>query len=116
MTWWIADNIRAILAPDGVLVFEVSYLGDVYEDILFDTIYHEHLAYHSGGPLQQFFAAKGLDLFSVSRVPSHGGSIRGMVQIAGGPWRPDGSVETLIAHERALGIDCAETWSNYGGK
>ena len=112
----IADNIRAILAPDGVFVFEVSYLGDVYEDILFDTIYHEHVAYHSVGPLQQFFAANGLDLFSVSRVPSHGGSIRGMVQIAGGPWRPDESVETLIAHERALGIDRAETWSNYGEK
>ena len=112
----IADNIRALLAPDGVFVFEVSYLGDVYEDILFDTIYHEHVAYHSVGPLKKFFAAYGLDLFSVSRVSSHGGSIRGLVQISGGPWRTDESVETLIAHERAMKIDRAETWSNYGEK
>lgn len=112
----IADNIRALLAPDGVFVFEVSYLGDVYEDILFDTIYHEHVAYHSVGPLKQFFAAYGLDLFSVCRVSSHGGSIRGLVQIAGGPWRSDESVEALIAHEQALKIDRAETWSNYGEK
>ena len=112
----MVDNIRAILAPDGVFVFEVSYLGDVYEDILFDTIYHEHVAYHSVGPLQKFFSAHGLDLFKVSRVASHGGSIRGMVQITGGPWRPDGSVEGLIAHERALKIDRAETWCNYGEK
>ena len=35
------------------------------------------------------------------RVSSHGGNIRGLVQISGGPWRTDESVETLIAHERA---------------
>ncbi|MEK7244962.1 MAG: methyltransferase domain-containing protein, partial [Pseudomonadota bacterium] len=46
----IADGVRDLLGPDGVFVFEVSYLVDVYENTLFDTIYHEHLAYHSVAP------------------------------------------------------------------
>ena len=52
----IVDGIRNLLTPEGVFVFEVSYLLDVFEKTLFDTIYHEHLAYHSVSPLQQFFA------------------------------------------------------------
>jgi SAM-dependent methyltransferase len=42
-----AQGVRTLLAPEGVFVFEVSYLVDVVEKLLFDTIYHEHLAYHA---------------------------------------------------------------------
>ncbi len=41
------NGVRRLLAPDGVFVFEVSYLGAVLENTLFDTIYHEHLDYHA---------------------------------------------------------------------
>ena len=41
--------------PNGLFIFEVSYLVDVYEKSLFDTIYHEHLSYHSVTPLVKFF-------------------------------------------------------------
>ena len=59
----VADGVRTLLADDGVFVFEVSYLVDVFEKTLFDTIYHEHLAYHSVRPLIPFFdAALGMEL------------------------------------------------------
>jgi len=112
----IAAAVRTLLAGDGVFVFEVSYLADVFQKTLFDTIYHEHLAYHSVQPLQRFFVERGLELFSVQRVPSQGGSIRAAVQLAGGPHRPDGSVDALIRQERDSKIDKAETWTGYGAK
>ena len=52
------DNLNAVfsdaynlLNEDGVLIFEVSYLLSVIQNNLFDTIYHEHLDYHSVAPL-----------------------------------------------------------------
>ena len=39
----VMRGVAKLLAPDGVFVFEVSYLMDVLEKTLFDTIYHEHL-------------------------------------------------------------------------
>ena len=105
----IVTGIGDLLAADGVFVFEVSYLVDVYENTLFDTIYHEHLAYHSVKPLLRFFAANGLKLFAAERVGSHGGSLRGFVGHADGPWDEDGSVAGLIRHEQTLGLDKAET-------
>ncbi len=105
----IVIGIADLLATDGVFVFEVSYLVDVYEQTLFDTIYHEHLAYHSVKPLQRFFAATGLRLFAAERVGSHGGSLRGFVGHADGPWQDDGSVAALVEKEQTLGLDKAET-------
>jgi SAM-dependent methyltransferase len=109
----IADGIRNLLAPNGVFAFEVSYLGDVVRDTLFDTIYHEHLAYHSVKPLKRFFSDRGLQLFSVENVASHGGSIRGMVALAAGVHSPDGSVDAMITKEKKSGLDCIETFKAF---
>jgi SAM-dependent methyltransferase len=105
----IADGVASLLAPDGVFVFEVSYLLDVYEKTLFDTIYHEHLAYHSIKPLVPFFRRHGLKLASATRVDSHGGSLRGIAALADSTVAEDGSVAELIAAETAAGLDRAET-------
>ena len=109
----IADGIRALLADDGVFVFEVSYLLDVLEKTLFDTIYHEHLSYHSVAPLKRFFEARGLHLFDAARVEAHGGSLRGFVQWAGGPHEETPAVAGLIATERAAGLDRAATFEGF---
>jgi len=112
----IVEGVRTLLDPGGVFVFEVSYLADVIESTLFDTIYHEHLAYHSIKPLNPFFTASGMELFAAKRVPTHGGSIRGMAQVSGGPHPADGSVRDLIAMEERLGLDKAETYRDFAGR
>jgi len=112
----IAVGIADLLKPDGVFTFEVSYLVDVFQDVLFDTIYHEHMAYHAVGPLQRFFKRADLELFSVARVSSHGGSLRGYVQKAGGPHTFDGTVDKLINIERQLGLDQPATLRKFGNR
>jgi SAM-dependent methyltransferase len=106
----VARGVRDLLADDGLFAFEVSYLVDVTEKTLFDTIYHEHLAYHSVQPLIRFLDANGLELIEALRVDSHGGSLRGVAQLKGGS-RPVGqSVADAVALERSLGLDRAETF------
>jgi SAM-dependent methyltransferase len=107
------DCVRDLLSPDGVYIFEVSYAADVHAHVLFDTIYHEHLSYHTVTPLIRFFAAHGLDLFSARRVPTHGGSLRGFVQRSGGPHTADGSVAALSADEHARKLDVVEGWTAF---
>ena len=101
----MVDGIRNLLAPDGVFVFEVIYLLDLVQRFTFDTIYHEHLCQHSVKPMQSFFQRHGLQLFDVKRIPTKGGSIRGFVQLAGGPRPVSNSVSELIALEKQVGLD-----------
>ena len=109
----IADGVRELLASDGVFVFEVSYLLDVIEKTLFDTVYHEHLCYHAVAPLAAFFARHGLELFDAQRIATKGGSLRGFAQRAGGPRRVSSMVGELIALERSRGLDRAETFHGF---
>lgn len=110
----IVEGIRTLLVPDGVFVFEVSYLVDVFEKTLFDTIYHEHLDYHSVKPLVPFFKRLGMELIEAARIGSHGGSLRGVAQLAGGPHLAGKSVAAAIAGEERLGLDRAETFRQFG--
>ncbi len=103
------QGIRELLSGDGVFVFEVSYLVDVVEKVLFDTIYHEHLCYHSVKPLKLYFERQGMELIDTKRVPSHGGSLRAMAQLAGGARKVSASVAQIISLEEEVALQQPET-------
>jgi SAM-dependent methyltransferase len=69
-------GVRNLLSLTGIFSFEVSYFGDVCDKTLFDTIYHEHTSYHTLTPLVKFLSNHGLEIGSVERIDTHGGSIR----------------------------------------
>jgi len=113
------DVVRGVahwLGDDGVFVLEVGYFVDVYSQLFFDTIYHEHLDYHTVGPFEHLFARCGMELISVQRIEPQGGSIRVMAQKAGGRFRSDGSAPELVALERRLGLDQPATFVTFGQK
>ena len=112
----VVQGVRHLLADDGVFVFEVSYLLDVFEKTLFDTVYHEHLAYHAVKPLIPFFAANGMELIEAWRVDSHGGSLRGVAQVAGGPHGLGASVGEALAREEELGLQTAAAFHAFAGR
>src|SRR6185369_7147486 len=101
------------LADDGLFVMEVGYLVDVYQNLWFDTIYHEHLDFHSVEPLVGFFRSCGFEAISVKRTSQQGGSIRMIAQKIGGPFRPDGTIDELVQLERSIGLDKAETFRDF---
>ena len=70
------QGVKNILKSDGVFVFEVSYLLDVINKLTFDTIYHEHMSYHSLKPLIKFAEKNGLQVFDFDLIEAQGGSIR----------------------------------------
>jgi SAM-dependent methyltransferase len=73
-------GISRLLAPDGVFEFEVNYIIDIFDQFLFDTIYHEHLCYHSVTSLERFFDRYDMVITEIERSRSKGGSIRCIVQ------------------------------------
>jgi SAM-dependent methyltransferase len=109
----IAEGVAHLLAPEGLFVFEVSYLLDVFEKTLFDTIYHEHLSYHTVKPLVGFFERHGLELVDVLRVDSHGGSLRGLVKRRGARRPRQSTVDTLMAEEAGLGLHGPEAYQRF---
>lgn len=109
----IAAGVQQLLAPGGIFIFEVSYLVDIVDRLLFDTVYHEHLCYHSVKPLDRFLAHHDMQLIEVQRLPSKGGSIRCIAQLAGGPRPVHPSVPELLALEAAKRMDQLATFKQF---
>jgi SAM-dependent methyltransferase len=109
----VVAGIRSVLKPTGAFVFEVSYLKDVYEKTLFDTIYHEHLDYHAVRPLVRFFHENGMELIAAQSIDAHGGSLRGTAALS----RPvETSVAESVREEARLGLDRPETYRKFADK
>ncbi len=105
--------IRKLLHDNGIFVFEVSYLLDVYKKTLFDTIYHEHLSYHAAKPLVQFFESLNMNLFDIERVNTHGGSIRCFVQKHTGKKKTKMSVKNIVRNENRNKIFTLSTFHDF---
>jgi SAM-dependent methyltransferase len=110
------EGIRNLLAPDGVFVFETSYLLDVIEKMLIETVFHEHLSYFAVKPLNAFFRRLGMQLIDIQRVPTKGGSIRGTVQLASGRRAVSPSVDDLIEAETKAGLYRPEQFKVFWAK
>lgn len=105
----VIEGVRELLADDGVFVMEVGYFVDVFQNGWFDTIYHEHVDYHTVAPLIGFFSRHGLQLIAVERIAPQGGSIRVIVQKQGGRRQLEASVAELVELEAGVGLHAATT-------
>jgi 2-polyprenyl-3-methyl-5-hydroxy-6-metoxy-1,4-benzoquinol methylase len=71
-----AKAIASILSPDGVWVFEQSYLPAMLRQNSYDTICHEHLEYYSLTAIQYIVQQAGMKIVDASQNEVNGGSIR----------------------------------------
>jgi SAM-dependent methyltransferase len=101
----VVDGIRLLLADDGGFVFEISYIVDMIDNMVFDTIYHEHVSHHALIPLETFLNRHDMALFHVARTGTKGGSIRAFAQPKSTGKRPrSAELSALIAEEERRGI------------
>lgn len=107
----VLGGVKALLAPDGLFVIEVQYLGDLLRDGLFDMIYFEHVDYHAVSPLVPFFLSHGLQLVDVEHVGTHGGSIRCYVSHEHGEGDPQTSnIDKFCRSESESGLLTVRPW------
>lgn len=72
----LCRGVKSLLRPEGVFVLEAPYLIDMFENLAYDTIYHEHLGFLAVRPLQKLFAKYDLEAFDVKIVLAQGRSLR----------------------------------------
>jgi SAM-dependent methyltransferase len=101
----VVKGIRLVLADDGAFVFEVSYIVDMIDNMVFDTIYHEHVSHHALIPLETFLNKHDMTLFHVARTGTKGGSIRAFAQPKStGKRSRSAELSQLFAEEERRGI------------
>jgi len=102
-----------LLKPTGIAIFEFAYALDMIEHCEFDTIYHEHLFYHTLHGLTPLFERHGLYLNDVERLPIHGGSLR--LTVSRTPRRST-ELNALFAHEAERGVDNVSFYNGFAAR
>ena len=69
-------QIKNHLAPEGLWVFEMSYMPSMLKMNSYDTICHEHLEYYSAAVLEYILRKCGMKMIRVALNDVNGGSIR----------------------------------------
>jgi dTDP-4-dehydrorhamnose reductase/SAM-dependent methyltransferase len=72
----VFETIYKLLDENGTFVMEVGYFYKVFINNCFDTIYHEHIDYHTCTAIQKFASQNNLLLYKVQENNIQGGSIQ----------------------------------------
>jgi hypothetical protein len=108
------EGLKVLLKPAGVLTLEFPHLLRLIERNEFDTIYHEHFSYFSLLTTVRILEARGLKVFDVEELSTHGGSLRVYacrVEDSTHPVQP--TVAHLFAAEEAAGLGTPEGYDRF---
>ena len=106
-------GFAVLLKEDGFARLEFAYLRDLIEKCEFDTIYHEHLFYHSISAIEPLFLRHGLYLNDAERLQIHGGSLR--VTISKRPGSSE-RLSSLRQEEAALGMQHISYYASFSSR
>jgi SAM-dependent methyltransferase len=99
---------QSLLKLEGYLVFEVAHALKLVEQNLFDTIYHEHMSYHSVISLDVFIRKLGFTITAVEEIEMHGGSIRVTCQKSASQSEMLPEIKEIYRREVLAGLDSSE--------
>lgn len=69
-------GIKQILSPEGIWVFEMSYMPTMLKMTSYDTICHEHIEYYSLAVIEYILKQAGMKVVNVAHNDINGGSLR----------------------------------------
>jgi len=108
----IANGVAALLKPNGVLIFEDPYLGDVIEKTSYDQIYDEHVFLFSAISVKNAFEPHGLELIDVLPQSTHGGSMRYVLGRTGAN-KVSPAVSERLTWEQNFGLTDPENFESF---
>ncbi|MFZ5447622.1 MAG: class I SAM-dependent methyltransferase [Thermodesulfobacteriota bacterium] len=111
----IMKGVKCLLKENGVLIFEIYYLGTLIDELQYDMIYHEHMSYYSLKTLQTFLSNFEMEVFDLQYIPGiRSGSVRFYARNIGQRSEEiSPAVFKMIEYEENKGFNKVETYKNF---
>lgn len=109
------DAVKILLKEDGVFIFESPNMLDLYNNLGYDSIYHEHLSYLSLKPVKLFCESIDMEVIRVENYDIHQGSFRVFIARKGKK-QVDPSVEEFLNKEQGASLHTVETMQNFANR
>lgn len=107
------EGVAILLKPDAVFTVEFPHLLRTMRQLQFDQIYHEHFTYLSVIALDRIARDKGLRIFDIEQLETHGGSLRVYMCREGAGHATTDAVATTLDEERDAGLDSTAGYAGH---
>lgn len=116
------NDVKEILAADGIWVLQMSYTPLMIQQLAFDNICHEHMYYYSLFNIENMLNECGMEVVDVHLNDINGGSFRiwvmkkGSEHLLGSQPHRDVCrfrVQSLLEYEYDLDLDYESTWEDF---
>jgi SAM-dependent methyltransferase len=110
-------NVKDILAPEGLWIFEMSYMPSMLQMNSYDTICHEHLEYYSLAVIENIMRRAQMKIVKAELNAINGGSLRcyathiGSFKFKNAEWSKE--VKRLRQEEFDMEIDTDKPYKNF---
>jgi hypothetical protein len=113
----VTQGFRTLLNEKGTVTLEFPHLLNLMRYGQFDTIYHEHYSYFSLKSVIKIFESKGLRIYDVEEISTHGGSLRiyGCRAESKIPLI-EKNINKIIQEEEEYGLNNEEIYLNFQSK
>jgi NDP-4-keto-2,6-dideoxyhexose 3-C-methyltransferase len=110
------QQVADVMSGETVWLIQMTYLGSMLADNIYDNIVHEHVAYYSLASLESLLAQVGLEVFDAQVVQSYGGSIRAYVRKKTSSSTKSPSYHALVAHESQTGMNTVQALASFNDR
>ena len=108
----VVAGMAHCLCADGTGAIEFHRADVILDELHYDSIYHEHLFYHSLHSIGTLLDRVGMMAFDVTVSPTSGGSL--VVYFSKSKRERGAEYDAMLVRERDLGVTSAEPWKKFG--
>jgi 2-polyprenyl-3-methyl-5-hydroxy-6-metoxy-1,4-benzoquinol methylase len=106
-------DVYNLLKNNGFFIFEVADFSQIRKKGIFDSIYHEHMSFHTLTGLEVLAKRSNFTISDFDYVDSHGGSFRFILR-KGSNHKRSQNVEDRLQQELKEGLNLANTLGEIG--
>lgn len=110
----VFEGVTDLLKPEGVLIFEDPYVGDIVRRTSYDQIYDEHAFYFSITSVSYLAEMHGLEVIDALHQNVHGGSMRYILARKGARQVAE-NVYKMLDQEKRQGLGDLTTYRKFAG-
>lgn len=111
----VIEGIKILLKPEGIVMFEDPYWGDVIEKTSYDQIYDEHVFLFSVASIGYLFEQHGMEIIDLEPQETHGGSMRYVIALKGAH-QVSQNVSAYLKREEKIGLNKPELYDEFRRK
>lgn len=107
----LIKGISICLDDNGLFVLELHYAKMIFQELHYDSIYHEHLCYFTIKSLEKLLSMEGLFIQDLKTSPINAGNL--VFYIKKGKVNESATVKAYRKAEKEIKLNTFESWVNF---